>query len=206
MKMTAPGVGRHLMYDVLWRSGPLSVSDKATKRMLQCITNTYPTKARLAQMGKTQTASCPFCRSGQMETLFHWQQECPRFHDARTKVHDDIWSVVYATIRKHLPAHKYVTYKETTIGQAPFDIPRAHAHIKARKPDGMFVLHYERHWTIVDFTRGNGNTRKDLRILENRKRQAYADLLAAVRVNHANVKFFPLVTTYNGHQEISRVF
>jgi hypothetical protein len=62
----------------------------------------------------------------------------------------------------------------------------------------MFVLTYERHWTIVDFTRGNGNTREDLRLLEDRKRRKYARLLAVIRERHACVEFFPLVTTYNG--------
>ena len=198
LKLIAPGVGRHLMHTVLWTKGPLSVADHVVKRMLQCITNTYPTKARLRRMGKTRTAECPFCASGKNETLFHWQQECPRFHDARTKVHDDIWSAVYGAICGLLKPNTYTTYKETTIGRAPFNIPSEHATLKERKPDGMFVLTYERHWTIVDFTRGNGNTREDLRLLEDRKRRKYARLLAVIRERHACVEFFPLVTTYNG--------
>ena len=197
-KLTALGVGRYLMHAVLWTKGPLSVADHVATRMLQCITNTYPTKARLCRMGKTRTAECPFCTSGKNETLFHWQQECPRFHDARTKVHDDIWSAVYGAICRLLKPNTYTTYKETTIGHAPFNIPSEHVDLKERKPDGMFLLSYECHWTIVDFTRGNGNTREDLKLLEDRKRRKYARLLAAIRQQHAYVEFFPLVTTYNG--------
>jgi hypothetical protein len=113
-------------------------------------------------------------------------------------VHDDVWSAVYGAIRSLLPTGKFVTYKETTIANAPLDIPQAHAALKDRKLDGMFVLDYERHWTIVDFTRGSGNTREELRRLEDKKRSKYADLLAAIRVNHANVEFFPLAASYNG--------
>lgn len=197
-KLTAAGVGRHLMHKVLWSSGPFSVADGVAKRMLQCITNTYPTKARLYQMSKARVPTCPFCSLGKQETLFHWQQECPKFHDARTKVHDDIWSAVYGAICKQLPKGKFVTYKETTIGNAPFDIPPEFAELRQRRPDGMFVVYYERYWTIVDFTRGHGNTREDLRRLEERKQQKYADLIAAIRMRHANVEFFPLATSYNG--------
>ena len=46
-KMTAVGVGLHLLHHVLWKeSGPYSVDNRTAKRMLQCITNTYPTKSR----------------------------------------------------------------------------------------------------------------------------------------------------------------
>ena len=149
--------------------------------MLQCITNLYPTKARLSKMGKATSSTCPFCSLGKSETLHHWQQVCPKFHDARTKVHDDIWSEVNGVIRKHLNALEYTAYKETRIGSAPFDIPREHADLKQRKPDGMFVKNHERYWTIVDFTRGHRNTREDLQLLENRKQQKYAELLAVIR-------------------------
>ena len=196
-KLTAPGVGRHLMHKVLWGKGPLSVADQATKRMMQCITNTYPTRSRLKLMGKAHTAQCPFCRQGK-ETLFHWQQKCPQFHDARTKVHDNVWSAVYGAIRNYLPAGKFTTYKETTIGRAPFDLSQENSKFKLRKPDGMYVVNKERYWTIVDFTRGHGNTREDLKRPEDRKRRKYATLLAALRERHAYVEFFPLVASYNG--------
>jgi hypothetical protein len=47
----------------------------------------------------------------------------------------------------------------------------------------------------VDITRGYSNTRKDLELPEDRKRQEYADLLAAIREQYAGVKFSPLVVS-----------
>ena len=196
-KLTAPGVGRHLLHAVLWAKGPFSVADGVTKRMLQCISNTYPTRSRLHMMGKARSAKCPFCGADR-ETLGHWQQVCPQFHDARTKVHDDVWSAVYGVIRSLLPEGKFTTYKETIVAKGPFDIPREYERLKSRKPDGVYVQNDLRYRTIVDFTRVSGNTRAALRRAEERKRRIYADLLTAIRVNHAYVEFFPLVASYNG--------
>jgi hypothetical protein len=47
-KLTAQGVGREYLLTALWsESGLYSVQDKMVKRMLQCITNTFPTCSRL---------------------------------------------------------------------------------------------------------------------------------------------------------------
>ena len=66
--LTAAHVGRHLRHTVLWQGGAYSVADKHTKRMLQCITNTYPTYALLHLMGKALAPDCPFCTTGTAET------------------------------------------------------------------------------------------------------------------------------------------
>ena len=102
-KLTAPNVGRYLLHSVLWSlSGPYSLEGRVTKRMLQCITNTFPTQSRLVQMGIAGSAGCPFC-TNEHESLFHWQQECTQFGDARTKVHNNIWTAVFQAIGQFLP-------------------------------------------------------------------------------------------------------
>ena len=94
-KLTAKDVGREYLPTVLWaEKGPYSVDDRVVKRMLQCITNTFPTQAVLHRMGKSDSRRCRFCLANEDETLFHWQCQCSQFGDARTKVHNDIWSVV----------------------------------------------------------------------------------------------------------------
>ena len=77
--------------------------------MLQCVTNSFQTQSRLYQMGKAQLTDCPFC-GNTPENLWHWQQVCPQFNNAHTKVHDDIWTEVLAAILKHLP-EGYDVYK-----------------------------------------------------------------------------------------------
>ncbi len=61
-KLLAPNVGRHLLHTVLWSlSGQHSLEGQVAKRIFQCITNTFPTQSRLAQMMIAGSASCPFC-------------------------------------------------------------------------------------------------------------------------------------------------
>ncbi len=74
-KMMAPGMGRHLLHHVLWQtSGVFSLDDRTAKKMLQCLTSTYPTMGQLHVMGKAATAACPFYFE-ETETLGHWQQD-----------------------------------------------------------------------------------------------------------------------------------
>lgn len=193
-KMLASGVGRNLMYPVLWGRGEYSVADKVAKRMLQCLTNTFPTTARLHRMGIARHAKCPFCTGHKSETLFHWQQECTRFHDARTKVHDDIWKAVFTALRSGLPPDTE-SYRETPIGEVWLHSLNQH---KQLKPDGIFLAPQPVHWTIVDFTRGAGNNLAELRKVEERKRAVYSELISSLQHLNSSVEFFPLATTYNG--------
>jgi hypothetical protein len=85
-------------------------------------------------MGKARRTRCFLCPMGEPETLFHWQQDrrtvCPRFHDARTKVYDDIYSV----IRSHLLEGKFTTYKETRIGSDFTNIFHEDDSFESRSP------------------------------------------------------------------------
>jgi hypothetical protein len=192
-KLTAPGTGRQLLSAILWQTGQYTVSEKITKRMLQCLTNTFPTQSKLQQWGKTSEAKCPFCPAT-VETLFHWQQECPQFHDARSKAHNTIWEAVFDAIRTNL-CEDYDWYKETTIGDTPLQAPQA---LKNLRPDGIFVNTINRQWTLVDYTRGSGWDRAALQQSETRKQNHYAQLVTELRKHHASVELFPLASTYNG--------
>jgi hypothetical protein len=104
--LTAQGVGREYLPTVLWSETSLySVQDNMVNRMLQCITNTFPTCFRLHIMHKSEDRQCKFCSEGKLNTLYHWQCECTRFHDALTEVHNNIWSEVLKAICSHLSKH-----------------------------------------------------------------------------------------------------
>jgi hypothetical protein len=122
---------------------------------------------------------------------------CPQFDDARTKVHNDIWTEVLAAILKHLP-EDYDVYKETVIGQTGLKFTTLqHMHMNNWKPDGIFFHRETCKWTLVDYTRSSGSTRADLVAAENRKREAYGQVKLAWQ-RHKSVDIFPLASSYNG--------
>ena len=197
-KLTAPGVGREFWSAVVWaEKGTYAMEDKVVKRMMQCITNTFPTQARLRIMGKAESDICKFCSSNVRETLFHWQSQCVRFHDARTKVHNDIWSVVFKTLSSYLPKDGgWETFLEVPVKDI-FSSMQHHAVHAERRPDGVFRHIPSMKYVLVDFTRGYGSTREDLTKLEDLKVAAYEVLLRDLNRAHM-VEFFPLACGYNG--------
>ena len=111
LKMCAAGIGRVYSHHALWKGG----SDaRVVKHMLQCLTNTFPTPSQLALMQRAANPNCRSCTMDTHDTLFHWLQVCPKFHDARTRVHNDIWSAVYNAILQHLPKG-WQAFKETPL-------------------------------------------------------------------------------------------
>ncbi len=165
--------------------------------MLQCVTNTFPTQSRLKLMGKAADDICKFCTSGVRETLFHWQSECSRFPDARTKVHNDIWSVVFKTIISYLPrVTEWETFLETPVKDIFSSMQHNETHA-SRQPDGVILRKDTVKYVLIDFTRGYGSTREDLARQEEAKRRAYEGLIQDLRRCHM-VEFFQLACGYNG--------
>ena len=70
---------------------------------MQAMTGTYPVTSYLHRIGKANSKQCPYCSSGQDETLSHFLSVCPRFHDARTAAHNQIRGQLSASLRKSLP-------------------------------------------------------------------------------------------------------
>jgi hypothetical protein len=148
-KFTAQGVGREYLPTVLWsETGLYSVQDKMVKRMLQCITNTFPTSVRLHIMRKSEDGLCKFCSEG----MYHWQCECTRFHDAQTKVHNNIWSEVSEAICSHLSKHTgWEFFKETPVKDILMNMQHHLVHAQ-RTPDGVFLRRDVVKYFLVDFT------------------------------------------------------
>ncbi len=198
-KLTAKDVGREYLSTILWsEKGQYSVEGRVVKRMLQCITNTSPTQAVLFRMGKSVDSVCRFCSANTSETLFHWQCECSQFGNARTKVHNDIWSEVCKTICAYLPkgSSGWEFFKETPVKDI-FSSMQHHPEHARRQPDGVFCDRHEAKYVLVDFTRGYGWTREALAKQEDTKRRAYDQLMRDLQVQHM-VEFFPLACGYNG--------
>ena len=193
-RLLAEGVGREYLPTVLWSTGPYSVKDKMVKRMLQCITHTFPTQSRLFQMNISADSRCRFC-SHKCEDLTHWQSMCSHFSDAQTQVHNDIWSAVSEAICSCLSVD-WEFFKEVPVSRI-FDGIRAFPELTRRQPDGIFYRPKDVKYVLVDFTRGYGSLLTELRAQEDTKRQKYADLMQALQIQHM-VEFFPLVCGYGG--------
>jgi ribonuclease HI len=195
-KLQAKGVGRENLSNVLWSdTGLCSLEDKVVRRMLQCLTNTFPTQSRLRIMGKSTDGQCKFCSEGVTESLFHWQCKCAQFSDARTKVHNDIWTAVSKAICSYMPK-EWVFLKETPVKDI-FTSMQNHEQHALRQPDGVFFRAYNTLYVLVDFNRGYGSTREDLAKQETTKRSTYEELVSDLNIHHF-VEFFPLVSGYNG--------
>ncbi len=193
-KMCAPGTGRRHFSHALWRT---HLEAKVVKHMLQCLTNTFPTQKRLWIMKKVDSPKCRYCNADKEDNLYHWQQECTGFHDARTKVHNDIWAAVFSALRDHLPGG-WKAFTETTVRDLPtIQASSIDARFANRRPDGVFLRKDTVTYVMVDLVRGYGFSRQDLQDHETRKRGIYANLLQALQQHHT-VQFFPLACTYNG--------
>ena len=69
---------------------------------MQTVTGTYPVTSYLHRIGKAESKQCPYCSTGQDETLSHFLSVCPRFHDARTAAHNQIRAQLSSSLRKAL--------------------------------------------------------------------------------------------------------
>ena len=204
LKLMYEGVGRHFLHDIVWaESGAFTVCDKTRKQMLQCLTNTFPVQKRLYVMGKVKNATCPFCTKNVDETLYHWQQLCPNFADARTKVHNDVWQEVYSLLKTHM-SDTWQCCMETPMGQVqgvlPGSILRTSPVSAVRQPDGLFYQASTNTWLLVDYTRSGGSSRPDLVRSENAKRVNYTDLMEDLQELNTRdtFVFYPLASSYNG--------
>jgi hypothetical protein len=110
------------------------------------------------------SADCPFCTCD-CESLFHWQQECTQFGDARTKVHDNIWTAVLQAIGQSLPK-EVEAYKEVVIGDTNLWTNRP---LDSRKPDCIFYNTTTSQYIMVDYTRSWGSTLEELAQAETLK-------------------------------------
>ena len=123
-KMIAQDTGVHLLSDVLWNeSGPYSLDNRATKQMLQCITNTYPTQSRLYQMGKLAARHAGSAVRVRQRHCITGSRSAESLQMPGRRSTMDIWSEVFPAICCHLPKG-WQGFKETPIGGTRGDLLR----------------------------------------------------------------------------------
>jgi ribonuclease HI len=203
LRLSQPGMGRRHFAAGLWdRKKGAGLRDTTIKRTLQVLTNTYPTQSLLCKMGVEDTDECPFCHNGR-ETLFHWQSECTQFSNARTQVHDEVWKAAWNYITAALSAEEgWTTFRETTIRETP--LKYASPTTGLRKPDGILYCPKQDKWILLDLTRGRAANVTDFERARRLKEEDYKDLIADLRSQGQEVKFFALPVSYDAAIDVKQ--
>ena len=79
-------------------------------------TGTYPVATYLHRIRQDISPICRHCDQGDNETLTHFLKCCPKFHHARTLMHNRVCQVLKGLLEKHLPSD-WKLYVETPIGR-----------------------------------------------------------------------------------------
>jgi len=189
------GCGRDVFGKALWGG---SLTDTNVKRVLQVVGNFFPTQQYLHRIGAATSPNCPYCQQSTQETIQHWQATCDTFHDARTKVHNDIWKNAWKTIVENIDAKEWKPLFETSISDA--NIPFTDISSGTRQPDGILQNRYMKQWILLDFTRGSGHDVKELQKSSTHKYGKYNNLVSDIVSTNGqdSAYFFPLVTSYSG--------
>ena len=98
-------------------------SISAIRCWMQVMTGTYPVTSYLHKIGKAESKKCPFCSSGQDETLTHFLSVCSKFHDARTAAHNQIRGQLSASLKKSLPKG-WIQFEETRMAATGLQLRR----------------------------------------------------------------------------------
>lgn len=168
LKITAPGVGRDFLARII-RGDKLDAQQ--SRRMIQYMTCRIPTNSYLSHF-TNQHPDCDLCKQAR-ETICHLQCLCPKLEEARCKVHNDGFNVVWSHINKHMPKGKWEGAREKSIQNIPnLIIPPIHAR---RRPDAY--LYKNNTLLMLDYTRGHGRTKQDLDTRREEKEQQYKDML-----------------------------
>ena len=75
--------------------------DSTVRCWMKMMSGTYPVNSYLHRIKKVDSPNCTHCNHGQVETLSHFLKICPRFHHARTAVHNKVRQELYQRLKKH---------------------------------------------------------------------------------------------------------
>jgi hypothetical protein len=62
----------------------------------------YPVQTYLYRIKKVNSPNCTYCNNCQKETLSHFLKICPKFHHARTVVHNKVRQASYQVLQRHI--------------------------------------------------------------------------------------------------------
>ena len=181
--MTHEGWGQQL-----WQMSKRSKSwtEVEERRWMQMVGRVFPVNTYLRRIDKHPTGECSWCRNGKLETLAHFQSECPQFAANRTAAHHAIARAVMAHL-KDLALPNWTFYYETELQDLPFEMKWAsraeEEEQAARRPDGVAWNPILGKVIFIEFTRAMDNPQNMEEALAAKGQQYTAAMQAVGRAN-----------------------
>ena len=175
--LTADGAGRHLLQRSR-RIRPWTAVEE--RRWMQLVGRVFPVNSYLRRIDKHPTGHCPWC-PGVVETITHFQSECPQFADNRTAAHHSIARAVMGALKDCQPKNWEFHY-EHTIDSLPLEFrwasPREKRKQLPRRPDGVARNTATGTVLFLEFTRCMDHAHS-LKAAVERKEVQYAEAVSA---------------------------
>ena len=181
--MTRAGWGQEL-----WQTSKLCRlwTELEERRWMQMVGRVFPVNTYLRRIDKHPTGECSWCKNGKLETLAHFQSECPQFALNLTAAHHAIARAVMAYL-KDLSLPNWTFYYETELQDLPFQFKwssRAEEEEQAaRRPDGVAWNPILGKVIFLEFTRAMDNPQNMVEALAAKGQQYCAAMLAVNRAN-----------------------
>ena len=76
--------------------------DSTVRCWMKMMSAIYPVQTYLYRIKKVNSPNCIYCNDNQLESLTHFLKLCPRFHHARTAVHNKVRRALYQILQRHI--------------------------------------------------------------------------------------------------------
>jgi hypothetical protein len=181
--------------------------------------NIYPVQSYLHMINKAPNPLCLHCGEGVRETLTHFACVCPKFREARTSAHNQVWRVITSFLARAI-SRKWQMFEETCMKNTGLILRSVSAASIAQarqrpaerdtermcsldrwQPVWVFVSHELKKIAIVDLCRPSDVHPEQLKAAAIRKQEGYAALVSALCHYIAEgwtVQVFPCVVGIRG--------
>jgi hypothetical protein len=147
----------------------------------------FPSNSWLHKCKLRTTPYCELCPCTNA-TTGHIQCDCPKLADARTQVHNTIWTALWEGLSKTAGKHGWETAKEATIKETDF---KHRKPMELRRPDGIMIRQTEARTDVLllDLTRCRGYNRKSFHDAITRKEEGYRELMEDLKKANPGHRF-----------------
>ena len=83
------------------RTAIAKCDDGTVRCWMKMMSGIYPVNSYLHKIKKVNSPNCTYCNNGQKETLSHFLKICPKFHHARTAVHNRVRQALFQMLKRY---------------------------------------------------------------------------------------------------------